>query len=137
MCEILLRVRDKVNDADPYLDAQCLKRGDVVVVVENGWPWSEAELTNPDWRILKLPNVSVEFAEAFLAPEVDTDPTRPSRMLRRRALRVAVNALPAAVRTWLADETRAQPTRTMNVTEAQLWNLREGKTPLPDPNVIG
>ena len=84
MCEVLLRVIDKVNE-DPYKDCKLLKKGDVVIICPDGWSWSIEEKTNPDWRILKLPNISKEFAEAFTSPEIDTDPQNPSNVLRRRS----------------------------------------------------
>lgn len=131
MCEVLLRVVDKVNE-DPYLDAKLLKRGDVVVIVEDGHAWGREELANPDWRIVKLPNVTSSVASAFLGDEKDTDPTKPSRVLRRRAFRLDWQTLPAAVLAWLADDTRAVPTRTVNISAAQLLALKVSKTPLAD-----
>lgn len=138
MCEVLLRVADKIG-ADPYLDAKCLKRGDIVVVCADGWAWGADELVNPFWRILKLPNVTVAQAEGFLGREFDTDPAKPSRVLRRRAFGVdlASVTIPAGLKAWLLDDTRAAPTRTTNFTPAQFLALKQAKAPLLDPNVIG
>jgi hypothetical protein len=137
MCELLIRVRDKVNEDDPYLDAQCLKRGDVVVVVEDGWQWGRQELSNPDWRILQLPNVSVMQAQAFLGQEVNDDPAQPSRVLRRRGWAFGLGSLPAALRAWIDDDSRKTPTRRVNLTAAQILAMRQRKQRLTDPNVIG
>ncbi len=138
MCEALIRVVDKVN-SDPYLDCKCLKRGDIIAVVEDGWPWGKEELSNPDWRIVKFTSISVSAVMAFLGPEIDTDAAHPSRMLRRRAFSfdLSSTSLPQAFRNWLADSTRAAPTRTVLLTGAQLLALKVAKTPLVDPNVIG
>lgn len=138
MCELLIRVRDKTND-DPYLDARCLKRGDVVVVVEDGWQWEREELTNPDWRILQLPNVTVAQAVAFVGEEVDDNPEQPSRVLRRRGWSFDVDAseLPASVRAWFGDDSRAVPTRRVLLSAAQILALRRAKVRLRDRNVIG
>lgn len=136
MCELLIRARDKVND-DPQLDAKCYKRGDVVAVVEDGWQWGRVELASPEWRILQLPNVSVEQAQAFVAEEVEDDPAQPSRMLRRRGWAFDLEALPAAVRAWLADDSRKTPTRRVNLTAPQILALRKRKQRLRDPDVIG
>src|SRR6185312_2698393 len=74
MCELLVRGVDKTNHDCPYLDAQCLKRGDVVVAVEDGWQWGRAEIENLDWRIVRLPGVSLKQAQTLLGPEMNADP---------------------------------------------------------------
>lgn len=138
MCEVLLRVADKTN-ADPYKDAKCLKRGDVVVVCADGWAWGVDELALPFWRVLKLPNVTVVQAETFLGPEFDSDPANPSRVLRRRAVLLDMDnsTIPAGLKAWLLDDTRVAPTRIANFTPSQFLALKKSKTPLTDPAVIG
>lgn len=106
MSEWLVRIRDKALDRgfeDKLLDSKCLGRGDVVVVCEDGWAWSKEERANPDWRILKMPNVSVSTAQAFLGAEYDEDPRNPSPYLRRRAFKLDVDnaALGAQIVDWL------------------------------------
>lgn len=137
MCEVLVRVADKISD-DPYMDAKLLKAGDVVVIQRDGGPWGTEDLTSPAWRIIKFTAISVSTASAFLGPEIDTDPANPNRMLRRRAFALDLtNAmLPADFRAWLNDVSRAAPTRTVALTVAQLLALKKSKTPLADPNVI-
>ena len=58
--EILIRVVDKGAAED------CSKAGDIIATVPNGWQWSNAELTNPDWRIVRT-NILQTQADAFLA----------------------------------------------------------------------
>lgn len=137
MCELLIRVADKVNN-DPYLDAKCLKRADVVVVTENGWVWSGDELTLPFWRIVKLPQVSVSAGETLLAPEFDIDPQQPSPVLRRRAFYwdIASATFSNPVKNWIADDSRATPSRTINISEAQFLALKFVKSRLPDPGQV-
>lgn len=135
MCELLVRVTDKVG-TDPYLDAKCLKRADVVVVVADGWNWRPEELTAPFWRILKLPACSVAAGEAFLGAEFDLDPQHPSRVLRRRAFMLDLTSWPNQILQWLADDTRAVPFRTSNISEATLLTLKLPKARLVDPNVL-
>lgn len=53
MVEIIIRYTDKVN-ADPAKNALCFKSGDVISVQDVGWKWSNNELKNPEWRILKV-----------------------------------------------------------------------------------
>jgi hypothetical protein len=136
MAEFLVRVTDKVN-ADPYLDCQCTKRGDVIVVQEDGWAWGSGELTNPHWRIVQAPNITVSAATAFLGPELAIDPQNPSKMLQRRGFKLDLTLLPAQWAGWVADDTRAQPTKLFNGTGAQVLALKAKKPVLVDPNVMG
>ncbi len=134
MCEMLVRVVDKVND-DPYLDVQCTKRGDVIAIQPDGWVWGREELRNPDWRIVKVPGVSVTQAAAFLGPELNTDPANPSRMLRRRAFRLDVDALPDP-KGQLGDHKRRNPLHRVNLDHVGLMAFKVAKPPLSDPNVF-
>jgi hypothetical protein len=121
MCELLVRVIDKVNADDPYLDAKCTKRGDVIVAAPDGWQWGSGERADPQYRILVLPKVPLAVGESFLGRELDTDPANPSRMLRRRAFRLDVDALPAD---------------TSAMTAGDLQALKVRKPVLADPNVL-
>ena len=85
---MLVQVVDKKN-ADPYVDVGCYKRGDVIVICPDGHPWSEAERTNPDWTILKVPG-AVDRHAGLLKGEPG-DP-RLDRMLRRRAHSIDLDA---------------------------------------------
>lgn len=60
LMEILIRIVDKGATED------CSKSGDVISVCPDGWAWSPAELTNPDWRIVKA-NILQTHAGAFLS----------------------------------------------------------------------
>lgn len=137
MAEFLIRVKNKKNlvvlPNAPVLDTKLLQRGDVVVVVRDGWAWSDIELSNPDWRIVKSPGMSLAEAQTYLVPE----PGLPaSRMLQRRAFKFDINAvtMPASFSQWLADDSRLQPILT--VSAAVLRALRAVKAPIPDPTVI-
>ena len=68
MAELLVRVVDKTND-DKKLDAQCSKRGDVIVVQPDGWPWGREELKSEVWRIVKLPGVDPGTLVDLVMPE--------------------------------------------------------------------
>jgi len=92
MAELLVRIVDKVNPNDPALDLQCLKRGDVVTIGEDGWPWSGKELSNPDWKVMYFPGASMSAAESYLAPEL---PDGPDDMTPKRRRAFAFNLLAA------------------------------------------
>lgn len=113
MCELLIRLVDKVND-DPELDLQCLKRGDVVTIQEDGWSWSERERTNPDWMIVKIPGVSASTFNYLMVPEPDD--LSDFKHLRRRWNHIDLDstALPTGVRTALQGGTRKTETVTLD-----------------------
>lgn len=137
MCEALIFVGDRVSD-DPYKDCKLFKKGDILAVQVDGWQWGKEELAHADFRILKLPNVTLAAAQAFIAGETNSDPGNPSRMLKPRKLcfdRQNVN-LPAAIRSWFQDDTRSVQAFTSNITGAQLLNFIVTKPATQDPNVL-
>lgn len=138
MCEIIFFVRDKFNPEDVYADVKCYKRGHVIMVKPAGWPWTELELTNPDWRILKLPNVTEAQAASLVAHEIPTDPQKPGKMLQRRGFKFDLDDvnLPNPIKSWLADDTRAQQFRSSNFTAAQFLAFRKPMPLRVDPNVL-
>jgi len=83
MAELLVRIVDKINSSDSYLNTQCLKRGDVVVVQENDWDWSLAELAGNPWTVIKFPDGSVSAANSYLVPVYATGPDDPTIILPR------------------------------------------------------
>lgn len=135
MAEMLVRVVDKIS-ADPYLNAKLTKRGDVISVQPDGWVWGKEEQKNPDWRIVKLPGVSVTNASQFVAPEKDADPKNPSRVLQSRAARLDLDNLPLGIAAVMADIKRRNPTARTSLTAQDLAALKISKPPLADPNVF-
>lgn len=136
MCEILIIAKDTPHP-DPVIDTKRYKSGDVVVAMDDGWQWGVEELTNPLFRIVKLPNIPLAEAEAFLGGQKDSDPAHPSRMLQRRAFGIDFSSLPKAVTNWWSDDTRATPILTSNITVAQFRALKKQKAVLSDPAIIG
>jgi hypothetical protein len=65
MAEFLIRVRNKPDHNEMLLSA-----GDVVVVCEDGWPWSDIERKSPDWRIVAVPGLPLAAAERWVAQEL-------------------------------------------------------------------
>ena len=122
MAELLVRVADKTTAEDPRA-LLFLRAGEVVVVCPDGWPWSEAEQTNPDWVILKLPNVTESEASAMLGP--DREFPGSGKLSLRRAFaftpaQLAVLQANAASATW-----------------ADLYGNRTRRSVPNDPNVLG
>jgi hypothetical protein len=103
MCEFLIRVKEK-PDVDPdfaspvavamnavHRSVKLLHAGDVVVVCPDGWGWSHAERNNPEWRIVKVPGMSVEQGNAFMSREMGSGV--PGEVLRRRHFSVDVKKI--------------------------------------------
>lgn len=136
MAEILIRVADKVH-SDPARNAQCTKRGDVIVVCEDGHVWGEAEKTSPFWRIVSLPNVTVSEASMWLGPEPQVDIVAPSRMVQRRLWTLDLATLFAAAPDALADDTRRAAKVVFAGRFAQIQGAATRKPVLDDPRNVG
>src|SRR5690349_729658 len=102
MAEVLVRLVDKINE-DFYLNCQCTKRADIIVAEPNGWPWGKEEFNDPRYMIVKSPNVSLDEAQTFCAPELPVDPANPSKTLQKRCFRIDINntSIPTPIRTLL------------------------------------
>lgn len=65
--EILVRIIDK-DQPDPELEKMASKRGDVIAICPDGWPWSVAERTNPEWRIIRSPILQTHATTLLTTP---------------------------------------------------------------------
>lgn len=70
MCELLVRTVDSI-DPDPIRDLKVYKRGMVVTVQDDGWPWGTAETGRPDFAIIKIPSVPISIMSVFLGSLID------------------------------------------------------------------
>lgn len=131
MCEILLRLTDKVN-SNPILDSRLTKRGDVIAVQEDGWPWGDGEISSGEYVVIKLPNVTVSQASPFVSPELEVDPKNPSPVLQRRGFKLNIASIPQGVLDKINNRVPGQGV-TFNATPAQIAALKVKKTPLPNP----
>ena len=100
MCEILLNAIGSGN-ADPELDKLCWKRGDPVVVMEDGHEWG-AEEGLPKFWIVKIPGVSVAAATKYVdhVYEMVADT---SVLKRKRLFNVLVDDVPNWIKTAIRD----------------------------------
>lgn len=108
MAELLIRVIDRIPDNDPDRadDAQrATKRGDVIAVQPDGWNWGRVELTAPFWRILKIPDASVEDFLHLLEPPADELPDDPTPA-RRITLDLDSPGITEAIKAILDDDER-------------------------------
>ncbi len=95
MAEMLVRLFDKYTGKDPHFLAKTTKRGDVIVVQDNKWPWSDLERKSPDWIIVTV-DMPIEKARAMLAKELGPEdkngmPINP--LLQLRAFKVDLDAM--------------------------------------------
>jgi hypothetical protein len=118
MCELLICAQDQTSDTSVYANANLPKFGDVITAQQDGWTWGALELTDPRWRIIKLPGIDVSAVAALLMPEqpptsmlkADGSVITPNTLQYRGYYVTAANvgaALPTLA-AYLADDTRAQ-----------------------------
>ena len=111
--ELLIRVKDKPS-IDKKVRAERLHRGDVVAINPDDWGWTARELTNPEWRIFKIPALLAAEADAWLGAELD--PTQAKNFVWRRARKIDLDnvSIPKVVANYLADNTRQKATYLIN-----------------------
>jgi hypothetical protein len=97
MAELMICIQDRANEAERVKSNQLYQRGDVIVIVPDGHPWSEIERTKADWRIVSIPGVDPEALTSLVTPE---QPTRVD--WQKRLVRLDLDSL-----VWSADERRA------------------------------
>lgn len=115
--ELLVRIVDK--EGSPLLG----KRGDVIHVAPDGHQWGKEELSNPDWRIIHVPDLSQVEADALLANEKPPDLDKQYTMLRKRAFRLRLAGLDLT-------------SKRVSVTIAQMRTRKEAKQRLLEPDEL-
>lgn len=120
--------------ADPYQDCKLMKRGDVIAVGPDTWPWSPIERTHIEWRLFTVTGISDAEIQAWTVGE-KSQTLQESRMLRKRAFYLDLDALPAASIALIDAVPRNDAPLTF--TRNQMRQIVTEKTPLPDPGVIG
>lgn len=147
MAELLVRVVDK-RGTNLYLDCQCTKRGDVIVAQPDGWPWGKEEVSNPDWRIIKIPGAAPESFASLLQPELAPDPRNPPRTLQRRWYHLDLDdpSLDEALKVYVSDGSRQSASIVVSRVKGgtagesiveDLLALTKQRPSIPDPAVIG
>lgn len=124
MCEMLVRTVDKAPLDTPDAHARVSQRGDVITIQEDGWNWSKLERENSFWKIVKLPNVTPQAMEAFLASEPGDPAT--NKYLRRRHFSFDLGAYD-----------RLPPKAQSALNKESALSLKKQKPPVDDPSTIG
>lgn len=115
--ELLIKAVDAIH-SDPEKDRRgCYKRGDVVIVQDDGHEWGRKE-GPPNFVVLRIPGAARALAERLTEEQDDDDTGTPLPVVdgdqprhRRRRWSVDLNALPSAVRTALQTAGSASITR--------------------------
>lgn len=139
MAELIFFIKDRPLSGDPIRDAGIYRCGDVVIARDDGWSWGRIELIDPQWRIIRLPNVPLALASTLEAPEPVTDPRAPNRTLHQRWHKLLFDSLFVSDehKQFLEDDTRQTPVLTLEHVDADLFRqCFEKKTPVPDPSVV-
>lgn len=136
MCELLVWVHDREDGGNPLHDAVKYRRGDVIVAMPDGHPWTETERRHPQWVVLKVPGMSLAEGRA-LASEEPREPTR--QLFHTRLFHLDLDHLEAhdAVKSITARADAGVNLPVEIVSAAHLRALRRRKPPASDPRVIG
>jgi len=122
---MLVRLVDKVNEADAALNAQLTKRGDVISIQVDGFAWSDHERNSGTWTIVKVPGVPIDDLSAYLVPEPFNPMVDQHKLPQRRAFKFDIDRyqlLPAAAQAALI--------------RAQALAFKITKPIVPNPNVL-
>lgn len=126
MSEFLFKRRDNAND-DPVIDRACYKRGDLVAIQPNGWPWGKEEhpstSSNPNFFLVKVPDVNL--SENRITQLLRLDEALDGTLLSRALYRAEIDAIPAAIRNQLV--TTGIVTVTWAQIRAYIRNKRTGE----------
>jgi hypothetical protein len=58
--ELLIRIVDKCSDPDPEKGIGYSRAGNVIAACPDGWQWSQMEIENPAWRVVRVNLTDVE-----------------------------------------------------------------------------
>ena len=116
MCEVLLRIADKADMPANHPTKDLLTRaGDVIVVCEDGHPWSAIELSHPEWCVVCLPGLDAAVLSDLVAPAMVTNnaPTNlqvgpATQMLIKRAKKIDLSNV--KIQAFLATKTDGKVT---------------------------
>lgn len=136
--EHLVIVVDRANPGDIYKDAKLYKRGMVIAIFPDGWSWGYQELHNPDFRIIRTPDLDDATVSALLAPEDGfgtDDPDTSTLQIRKNKLNLDSASAPQGFQTFIQDSQRASPIFTVSPL-SQLTNLIVAIPPVQNPTVV-
>lgn len=131
-------VVDRNNPDDIYKDSKLYKRGMVIDVRADGWSWGYQELNNPDFRILRTPDLGDVTIAALLAPEDGfgvVDHATSTVRIRENKLDLDGASAPQGLRAFLQDNRRQSPIFALSHAD-QLTSLIAARPAVPNPLVL-
>ncbi len=110
MVELVVQIRNKgFNNNTKPQQVKRYDRGDVIDVLPNNTVWSIAELSHPDWRIIRV-NMTMSEAQGLRSPELDPAGIKINTWKRGRKFDLdSVLVTDGKFKTFLLDDTRAVP----------------------------
>lgn len=148
--ELLVRVVDKAHPDDPVKHHQLTKAGDVIHYWPDGHDWGHEELTNPDWRVVRVPGLTEAEAEALVAAELPVVRGGVGQVLRKRGLRLDLAELDRRhggavlgrrrahqAASFAPEELRKRHRHDCECDAAHVRELVAVKAPQPDPHTAG
>lgn len=124
---IVFKVTDSPH-TDPNMYVQRYQRGDVIQILPDKHVFSERELTNRAWRIVKIADLTRSEAEALTSPEPDEDELHVRNWRRIRRLNLDHAAIPVAIKAFIDDDSRTRAILTLDGGRALLNDIVEQKT---------
>lgn len=136
MAELLVFMQD-TQGKDAYHTAKLPKRGDVIVVKEDGEPWGIQELQSPLFQIVAYPGVAAKDFAAMLSREVSAEPGKGdfvsdmTNVLQYRGFSFAIDTV-APGQTGTRQTPKIAPPGKSDVAALEIR-----KAAIEDPKVIG
>ena len=118
MCEILIKAID-AEHPDPIKNARgCYKKGDPVVIFEDGHEWGKEEGLPKFW-VLKIPGVPADLLKHLILPQtiarIDTDGVERQEIITRRLHKLDLKTLAI----WIKNSLYAKGVVKMNLASAK------------------
>lgn len=127
--EALVRIVDKPLSGDASLDAKRTRAGDVIVVMPDGHSWGKQELSNPEWRIISIPDLRAADAISLTSPEAKVGLNGSTKMLQKRAIRLDLSNVKLP-------KIRSGKGVDIVLSRGQVMKATVVKPPVADPNII-
>lgn len=128
MSEFLFKRRNNSNP-DPVIDRGCYKRGDLVAIQPNGWPWGKEEhpstSSDPNFFLVKVPDINL--SETRITEFLALDEALDGSLLSRALWRAEIDTIPPAIRNQLVNT--GMVTVTWAQIKAYIRNKRTGENP--------
>lgn len=86
-CSIVVVLNNTPKHPDADVDAGRYERGDVIAALPIDHMYSDREINNPNWKILKIEDLTIEEGGLLTEPQVSFDGT----FLRKRDMKLNLN----------------------------------------------